>query len=109
MLELECWVPSALLVAVTVTVWPAGLIVAGAVYNPPLEMLPTFGFSDQVTGWFTVNCWVWDIPSEAVPGVNITGTGGVRLTVAVPSVVPSARLMANTVIDCGELIDEGAV
>ena len=109
MLELECCVPSALLVAVTVTVWPLGAIVVGAVYKPPLDMLPTFGFSDQVTDWFTVNCCVCDTPSDVLPGVNITGTGGVRLTVAVPSVVPSARLMANTVMDCGEVIEEGAV
>ena len=57
MLELECCVPSAMLVAVTTTVWLLG-IVAGAVYKPPLEMVPTFGLSDQFTCWFTVNCWV---------------------------------------------------
>ena len=52
---------SATLVAVTVTV--CGLpSVAGAVYRPPLEIVPTAGLTDHVTAVFvvpvtaTVNC-----------------------------------------------------
>jgi hypothetical protein len=44
---------SATLVAVTVTV--CGLLsVAGAVYRPPLEIVPTAGFTDHVTAVFVV-------------------------------------------------------
>ena len=55
---------SATLVAVTVTVCCV-LMVAGAVYNPVLLIVPTFGLSVQVTNVFpdppltvAVNCWV---------------------------------------------------
>ena len=44
---------SAALVAVTVTV--CGLLsVAGAVYRPPLEIVPTAGLTDHVTAVFVV-------------------------------------------------------
>jgi hypothetical protein len=44
---------SATLVAVTVTV--CGLLsVAGAVYRPPLEIIPTAGLTDHVTAVFVV-------------------------------------------------------
>jgi hypothetical protein len=44
---------SAALVAVTVTV--CGLpSVAGAVYSPPLEIVPTAGLTDHVTAVFVV-------------------------------------------------------
>jgi hypothetical protein len=56
---------SAALVAVTVTVC-CEVIEAGAVYNPPLEILPVAGLSDQETTVLllpvtvAVNCWVCD-------------------------------------------------
>ena len=92
MLDLEFCVPSALLVAITVTVWPPGEMVAGArpCKGRYLICVPTAGLSDHVTAWFAVNCWVCETPSEALPGVSVTGTGGVRVTVVLPSVVPSA-------------------
>jgi uncharacterized membrane protein len=44
---------SATLIAVTVTV--CGLLtVAGAVYRPPLEIVPTAGITDHVTAVFVV-------------------------------------------------------
>ncbi len=54
-------VGSAALVAVTVTVCCA-LMEEGAVYKPPVEMLPVPGVTDQVTAWLlepvtvAVNC-----------------------------------------------------
>jgi hypothetical protein len=56
-------VVSATLVAVTVTAWEL-VMLAGAVYSPVAEMLPTLGLIDQVTAVFVVpvtvavNCWV---------------------------------------------------
>ena len=47
------FVGSATLVAVTVTVWELA-IEAGAVYRPVLAIVPTAGFSDQVTAVFVV-------------------------------------------------------
>ena len=47
-LAVAVFVASATLVAVTVTVC-GPLSAAGAVYNPPLEMVPTAGLTDHVT------------------------------------------------------------
>jgi hypothetical protein len=52
-LAIACLLVSAALVAVTVTV--CGLLsVAGAVYRPPLEIVPTAGLTDHVTAVFVV-------------------------------------------------------
>src|ERR1017187_5349885 len=56
-------VASATPVAVTVTAWEL-VMLAGAVYSPVAEMLPTLGLIDQVTAVLVVpvtvamNCWV---------------------------------------------------
>ena len=47
-LALACLLASATLVAVTVAVC-GPLSAAGAVYKPPLEIVPTAGLSDHVT------------------------------------------------------------
>jgi hypothetical protein len=53
MLAVAVLLVSAALVAVTVTV--CGLLsVAGAVYRPPLEIVPTAGLTDHVTAVFVV-------------------------------------------------------
>ena len=64
MLALADFVVSATLVAVTITLCCV-VRVAGAVYNPVLLIVPTFGLSVQVTAVFpdppltvAVNCWV---------------------------------------------------
>jgi len=52
-LAVACLLVSATLVAVTVTVW--GLAsVAGALYKPLLEIVPTAGLTDHVTAVFAV-------------------------------------------------------
>ena len=62
---------SATLVAVTVIACVL-LMVAGAMYKPVLEMLPTAGSTDQVTSLLlvpvmvTVNCRLWP-PYKIVP------------------------------------------
>ncbi len=68
-------VESATLVAVMVTVWPVPTV-AGAVYKPVLESVPTAGVRLQVTPVLldpvTVaeNCWVWDAAKVTVVGVT---------------------------------------
>ena len=53
MLAVAVLLVSAALVALTVTV--CGLLsVAGAVYRPPLEIVPTAGLTDHVTAVFVV-------------------------------------------------------
>jgi hypothetical protein len=99
-------VASAVLVAVTVMV--CGLpSVAGAVYRPPLEIVPTAGLNDHETLGFnepaTVaeNCCVWPTPRLTVPGDTVTVTGGVTVTFAVADWVGSCTLVAVTVTDRG--------
>ena len=65
---------SATLVAVTVTDCSEAML-AGAVYRPPLVMVPRLGFRDQVTAVLPeppvtvgVNCWVWPPEREALAG-----------------------------------------
>jgi len=106
----ECWtgtltitlaeadfVESAALVAVTVKV-PA---VLGAVYKPPVEMVPPV--ADQFTTVLllpvtaAVNCWVAPVESDAEPGESDTATTGVlTVTVADADFVESAALVAVT-------------
>src|SRR3954471_23626194 len=72
-------VGSAALLATTVTCWLPDTI-AGAVYNPVVEMLPAPPVSDHVTPPVVVpvttalNCWVCDAPSVAVAGTTATAT-----------------------------------
>jgi hypothetical protein len=77
-------------------------------------MLPTAGFSDQVTAVFevfatvAVNACVCDGVRVTLPGVNATLTGGVSDTVELADLVGSATLVAVTVTVCGLLIEAGA-
>ena len=99
-------VGSCTLVAVTVTV--CGLpSVAGAVYRPPLEIVPTAGLTDHVTAVFVVpvtvavNCCVCDGVKLAVDGLTVTCMGGTMVTLAVAVLLVFATLVAVTVTVCG--------
>ena len=78
-------------------------------------MLPTAGFSDQVTAVFevpatlAVNIWVCEGVSVTVPGVNATLTGGASDTLALADLVELATLVAVTVRVCALVIEAGAV
>jgi hypothetical protein len=107
-------VRSATLVAVTVTVcWLA--MVAGAVYEPALPIVPVFGLRLQVTAALllpetvAVNCCVCEGVKAAVEGVTLTVTGGVNVTVADELFVVSAALVAVTVTVCWLAIVLGAI
>ncbi len=69
------FVGSATVVAVTVTVWLV-LIVAGAVYKPVLETVPTAGFRLHVTAVLldpvtvAVNCCVCEAATLADAGLT---------------------------------------
>ena len=96
-------VGSAVLVAVTTTVW-AEAIAAGAVYRPVLVMAPTLELIDHVTAVFpeppvtlAVNCWDWEAERRAVAGVAETDTGGSSEIEALADLVGSATLVAVTV------------
>ena len=71
---------SAALEAVIVTVCGA-VIVAGAVYKPAADTVPTLGDKDQLTAVLVapvtvaVNCWVCDSCNETAAGVRPTATG----------------------------------
>ena len=77
-------VGSATLVAVMVTVLGYGTV-AGAVYRPAAEMLPTAGLSDQVTAGFeafatvAVNICVCAGASVALPGIRASVIGATTL------------------------------
>ena len=70
---------SAELVAVSVMVC-VEVIVAGAVYNPPLVTVPTFGDNEYVTAVLldpvtvAVNACVWLTLNEAEAGASVTET-----------------------------------
>ena len=78
-------------------------------------MLPTAGFSDQVTAVFevfatvAVNACVCDGVRLMLPGDRATLTGGVSERVALAVLVELATLVAVTVTVWAEAIDEGAV
>ena len=77
-------VGSETLVAVMVTVFVDGTV-AGAVYRPAAEMLPTAGLSDQVTAVFEV------LPTVAVnacvcDGVRVALTGVSAMLMVVDTV-----------------------
>jgi len=103
------------LAAVTVTVVVA-LMIAGAVYNPLLEMLPTCGLMDQgtvVTGRFktvAVNCWVWLLVSDAVLGLMaMDGVLGASWIATEADCVGSATLVAVMVTVSAAVMLAGAV
>ena len=108
-------VPSATLVAVTVTACCA-VILAGAVYSPVLLTVPTLGFTLQVTAVLpeppvtvAVNCCVWPAARVAVAGLRETFTGASRVTAALAVLVASATLVAVTVMVCCAVMLAGAV
>src|ERR1019366_4622382 len=107
-------VGSATLVAFTVTVCAAAML-AGAVYRPAAEIVPTFGLSVHVTALLevpptvAVYCWVWEPASVAESGVNEIVTGGLSVTVALADLVGSATLVAFTVTVCAAEMVAGAV
>jgi hypothetical protein len=78
-------------------------------------MVPTTGFSDQVTAvfdvftTFAVKAWVCDGVRVTLPGVNATLTGGASDTLALADLVESATLVAVTVTVCALGIEAGAV
>ena len=78
-------------------------------------MLPTAGFSDQVTAEFealataAVNVWACEGVRVTLPGVNATLTGGASDTLALADLVESATLVAVTVTVCALGIEAGAV
>jgi hypothetical protein len=78
-------------------------------------MLPTAGFSDQVTAVFevpvtaAVNVWVCEGVRVTLPGVNATLTGGASATLALADLVESATLVAVAVTVCALVIEPGAV
>jgi hypothetical protein len=91
-------------------------MVAGAVYRPPLLMLPVpAGLMDQVTAVLLVlvtvaeNCCVWLAYNAAVAGVRLTVILGVKLSVADADFVVSAWLVAVTVTFCCVAMLAGAV
>jgi hypothetical protein len=106
-------VASATPVAVTVTAWEL-VMLAGAVYSPLAEMLPTLGLIVQVTAVFVVpvtvavNCWVWPAVSVTLGGLTETPMT-LRLTVAPPDLVASATLVAVTVTAWELVMLAGAV
>ena len=114
-------VVSATLAAVTVTVCGVPSA-AGAEYKPPLEIVPTAGFTDHETPALAVpvtvamNCWVCETVSEVLKGVSETVTGegvstviGMRVTVALADMAGSAVLVAFTVTFAALAIEAGAV
>ena len=78
-------------------------------------MLPTAGFSDQVTAVFdvpvtaAVNACVCDGVRVTLPGVNATLTGRTSDTLALAVLVESATLVAVTVTVCALEMEAGAV
>ncbi len=94
-------VVSATLVAVTVTVCVV-LIVAGAVYRPALDSVPTGGLRDQVTFvlldpvTMLVNCCVCEAERLVEVGVTCTAAVGTTVRVAMLDRVGSAMLVAVT-------------
>jgi hypothetical protein len=107
-------VVSATLVAVTVTVcWLA--MVAGAMYEPALLIVPVFGLRLQVTAALllpetvAVNGCACEGVKDTVKGVMLTVTGGMSVTVADELFVVSATLVAVTVTVCWLAIKLGAV
>jgi hypothetical protein len=107
------FVLSAELVAVSVTVW-VDVIVAGAVYNPPLVTVPKFGDKTYITPVLldpvtvALNCCVWFTLNDADVGASVIVTG-MSVMVAVAVLVLSAELVAVSVMVCVEAIVAGAV
>jgi hypothetical protein len=106
-------VASATLVAVNIMVCVA-LMLAGAVYSPPLVTVPMAGDRDQVTEVLLepetvlVNGWLCPALSDALVGDTVTLTG-VSVMLAVALFVVSATLVAVNVIVCVAVMLDGAV
>jgi hypothetical protein len=81
-------------------------MVAGAVYRPAAEIVPTVGLSSHVTPPLevppivAVYCWVWVAARVAESGVSEIVTGGLSVTVALAYLVGSATLVVFTVTVC---------
>ena len=99
------FVESAMLVAVTVTVWEPG-IEAGAVYRPAEEIVPTDGLIDQVTAVLlvpktvAVNCCVPEGVKLTVDGLKDSVTAWRSVISAVAVFDGSAMLVAVIVTVC---------
>jgi hypothetical protein len=101
-------VESAALVAVMVTLW-AVLMLAGAVYRPLPDNVPTAGLKLQVAAvlvlpvTLAVNCFVCDAVKLAVSGVIPTLTAAAGVTDTEPAVLeitpPSPSFSASTGFD----------
>jgi len=103
------------LVAVTVTAVVEPMM-AGAVYNPLVEMLPNCGLMDQVTvvtarfETVAVNCCVWLLVKDTVLGLmTMDGVLGLSWIVTVADWVGSATLVAVMVTVWATLMLAGAV
>jgi hypothetical protein len=87
----------------------------GAVYNPVEEIFPTAGLNVHVTAVLlvpvtvAVNCCVPPATIDAVNGLTVTDTAGVRVTVALADLLPSAADVAFTVTLVWAVTDAGAV
>ena len=107
-------VGSAALVAVIVTDCEE-LIIAGAVYKPVVEIVPTAGLTDQVTAVFVVpetvpvNCWLCDADRLAVAGLMLTATGATTVTEAMSCAVGAATLVAVTDTVCVDVTEFGGL
>lgn len=107
-------VGSSTLVAATTTVC-ADSMVAGAVYSPVPEMVPTVGLMDHVTDvlevplMVAVNWRVCEGPSVTLEGLRVTEIDGTRVITADADLVTSATLVAVTVTDRVAVTGDGAV
>jgi hypothetical protein len=105
---------SATLVAVTATICGPGSA-GGAEYKPPLEIVPTAEFSDQVTAVFgvpvtvAVNCCVCLAERAAEPGETCTAMGTCSVTIDCAVSEGFDWLAAVTVTEKEEAMVLGAV
>ena len=76
--------------------------------------MPTSALTLQLTAVLVLpattalNCWVAFAPKFTEPGVIVTETPGVNVTVAVADWVPSAIEVARTLTVCSEVTEAGA-
>ena len=90
-------------------------MLAGAVYNPLVEIVPNAGLSDHVTRVLdipvtvAVNCFAPKAVKLTFPGLIDTGTVGATYTTAPPETVGAAMLVAVTRILVFFVIVAGAV
>ena len=90
------------------------LIVAGAVYRPAVDKVPTTGLSDQLTAppllGVAVNCWVCPALTVAEVGVTemVGAVGGFSVTLAVAVIEVLAASVAVIVTVCTAAMVAGA-